>query len=143
MADAPATDSGEEKAVAEAVAENTGTLAGITIHAAAGGADTPAPAGDDTEEQIKKSGRLFVRNLPYTATEDDLKAHFEKYGVLEEVCYTDFLLHFAFVMNIQIGTAYATACDVNWSEILVDAPCVLKSHQQNLVFRQTKTNFVV
>lgn len=31
----------------------------------------------------------------------------------------------AFMMNIQIGTAYASASDVNWSEILVDAPCFL------------------
>ena len=142
MANAPATDSAEEKTVAEAVAENTGTLAGITIHGAAGRGGVLAPAGDDTEEQIKKSGRLFVRNLPYTATEDDLKAHFEKYGALEEVCYTRFLLHlllrFNFVMNIQIGTAYATASDVNWSEILVDAPCVLNSYQQLSLSRQNK-----
>ncbi|CAG8953103.1 hypothetical protein HYFRA_00003300 [Hymenoscyphus fraxineus] len=31
------------------------------------------------------NGRLFVRNLPYTATEDDLRKHFEPYGSLEEV----------------------------------------------------------
>ncbi|CAG8982203.1 hypothetical protein HYALB_00003639 [Hymenoscyphus albidus] len=48
------------------------------------------------------NGRLFVRNLPYTATEDDLRKHFEPYGSLEE-----------------IGTAYAKACDVNWTIILV------------------------
>lgn len=91
MADAPATESAEDNAVAEAVAENTGTLAGITIHGVAGAAGVPATAGHDTEEQIKKSGRLFVRNLPYTATEDDLKVHFEKYGALEEVCHACFL----------------------------------------------------
>ena len=138
MADAPAAaETSEEKAVAQAVVENIGTLAGITIHGAAG---VPAPAGDDTEEQIKKSGRLFVRNLPYSATEDDLKAHFEKYGALAEVCDIAFFcflrLPFVFMMNIQIGTAYATASDVNWSEILVDAPCVLKSYQQCSLLRQ-------
>lgn len=93
MADAPATAAPiEQKKVDQAVADNTGTLAGITIHsrAAATGA-----AGDETEEQIKKSGRLFVRNLPYTATEDDLKAHFEKYGALEEVCDTVFFCCYA------------------------------------------------
>lgn len=31
-------------------------------------------------------GRLFVRNLPYTATEEDLRKHFEPFGSLEEVC---------------------------------------------------------
>jgi hypothetical protein len=30
-------------------------------------------------------------------------------------------------MNIQIGTAYATACDVNWTIILVDASYFLKA----------------
>ncbi len=34
---------------------------------------------------IGETGRLFVRNLPYSATEDDLKAIFEPHGALEEV----------------------------------------------------------
>ncbi|TGO30622.1 hypothetical protein BPAE_0004g00800 [Botrytis paeoniae] len=40
---------------------------------------------DATLETIKASGRLFVRNLPYSATEDDLRKHFEQYGTLEEI----------------------------------------------------------
>ncbi len=40
---------------------------------------------DLTIEAIQASGRLFVRNLPYSATEDDLRKHFEVYGTLEEV----------------------------------------------------------
>jgi multiple RNA-binding domain-containing protein 1 len=40
---------------------------------------------DPTIEAIKSSGRLFVRNLPYSATEDDLREHFAPYGALEEV----------------------------------------------------------
>ncbi|TGO11799.1 hypothetical protein BTUL_0101g00200 [Botrytis tulipae] len=40
---------------------------------------------DATLETIKASGRLFVRNLPYSATEDDLRKHFEQYGALEEI----------------------------------------------------------
>ncbi|KAF7953574.1 uncharacterized protein EAE97_000973 [Botrytis byssoidea] len=40
---------------------------------------------DTTLEMIKASGRLFVRNLPYSATEDDLRKHFEQYGALEEI----------------------------------------------------------
>lgn len=65
---------------------------------------------DPTMEAIKATGRLFVRNLPYTATEDDLRQHFAAHGALEEVCFQN-LLTFppAFVMNIQIGTAYATS----------------------------------
>ena len=40
---------------------------------------------DPTIEAIKSNGRLFVRNLPYTATEEDLRQHFQQYGSLEEV----------------------------------------------------------
>lgn len=69
---------------------------------------------DPTLEAIKSNGRLFVRNLPYTATEEDLRAHFEPFGGLEEVSYI-LICSPRFMMNIQIGTAYATACDVNWT----------------------------
>jgi len=83
---------------------------------------------DPIIEAIKTNGRLFVRNLPYTATEDDLREHFQPFGALEEVrleiSYFLFGL-FSFMMNIQIGTAYAYACDVNWTNILVDASCFL------------------
>lgn len=37
------------------------------------------------KEQIMETGRLFVRNLPYTCTEDELKEVFSKYGPLSEV----------------------------------------------------------
>ena len=40
---------------------------------------------DPTIVAIRSNGRLFVRNLPYTATEDDLRAHFATYGALDEV----------------------------------------------------------
>jgi multiple RNA-binding domain-containing protein 1 len=40
---------------------------------------------DPVIEAIKTNGRLFVRNLPYSATEDDLREHFAPYGALEEV----------------------------------------------------------
>lgn len=83
---------------------------------------------DPVIEAIKSNGRLFVRNLPYTATEEELREHFQPYGALEEVRphLLFSLLSFFFMMNIQIGTAYATACDVNWTKILVDASCFLK-----------------
>jgi RNA recognition motif-containing protein len=38
-----------------------------------------------TIDAIKENGRLFVRNLPYTASEDDLRELFAVYGTLEEV----------------------------------------------------------
>ncbi|KAJ8066254.1 hypothetical protein OCU04_005336 [Sclerotinia nivalis] len=48
-------------------------------------AENPPSELDATFETIKASGRLFVRNLPYSATEDDLRKHFEQYGALEEI----------------------------------------------------------
>ncbi|KPM05104.1 RNA-binding protein 19-like protein [Sarcoptes scabiei] len=36
-------------------------------------------------EPIIESGRIYVRNLSYTCTEDDLRVLFEKFGVLTEV----------------------------------------------------------
>jgi len=37
------------------------------------------------EESIAESGRMFIRNLTYTTTEDDIRKLFEKYGPLSEV----------------------------------------------------------
>ncbi|KAK9296463.1 hypothetical protein QLX08_009519 [Tetragonisca angustula] len=37
------------------------------------------------EESVAESGRIFIRNLSYTITEDDVRALFEKYGPLSEV----------------------------------------------------------
>lgn len=37
------------------------------------------------EEPIAESGRIFVRNLAYTTTEDDLRSLFVTYGPLAEV----------------------------------------------------------
>ncbi|XP_014480667.1 PREDICTED: probable RNA-binding protein 19 [Dinoponera quadriceps] len=37
------------------------------------------------EETIAESGRIFIRNLTYTTTEDDVRKLFEKYGLLSEV----------------------------------------------------------
>lgn len=38
-----------------------------------------------SEENICDSGKLFFRNLPYTATEDDVQKLFEKFGSVSEV----------------------------------------------------------
>ncbi|XP_043353746.1 probable RNA-binding protein 19 isoform X3 [Dermochelys coriacea] len=40
---------------------------------------------DEEEEDLSESGRLFVRNLPYTSTEEDLEQIFSKYGPLSEI----------------------------------------------------------
>ncbi|XP_060724141.1 probable RNA-binding protein 19 [Tachysurus vachellii] len=40
---------------------------------------------DEEEEDVSESGRLFVRNLPYTCTEEELKELFTKHGHLSEL----------------------------------------------------------
>ncbi|NXR70550.1 RBM19 protein, partial [Rhadina sibilatrix] len=40
---------------------------------------------DEEEEDLSESGRLFVRNLPFTSTEEDLEKVFSKYGPLSDI----------------------------------------------------------
>lgn len=40
---------------------------------------------DDPVQQIRRTSRLYVRNLPFKATEAELTCHFEKFGELAEV----------------------------------------------------------
>lgn len=40
---------------------------------------------DSFLETIRKTRRLFVRNLSYSTTEDELRAHFEEYGEVVEI----------------------------------------------------------
>ncbi|KAH7321251.1 hypothetical protein B0I35DRAFT_477754 [Stachybotrys elegans] len=52
--------------------------------------DSPGVETGDLEEStpesmIRRTSRLFIRNLPYTATEDDLREQLEKFGTLEEL----------------------------------------------------------
>jgi multiple RNA-binding domain-containing protein 1 len=37
------------------------------------------------DEKIRETGRLYLRNLSYDITEEDLREHFSKHGSLEEV----------------------------------------------------------
>lgn len=70
--------------------------------------ETPSPEkhqGNTTpvnadEQAIRKSKRLFLRNLPYSVTEDDVREQFESFGGLEEVRSTlYFMLCFSFVRD--------------------------------------------
>lgn len=51
-------------------------------------------------EPIEESGRLFVRNLSYTCTQDDLENLFSKYGELTEI-------HFPIDKNTSLPKGYA------------------------------------
>lgn len=47
--------------------------------------ESPNGKADPIIEAIRTNGRLFVRNLPYSASEQDLREHFNPFGSLEEV----------------------------------------------------------
>ncbi|OAL63995.1 multiple RNA-binding domain-containing protein [Trichophyton rubrum] len=47
----------------------------------------PEPPPDANIESIRLTGRLFIRNLPYNASEDDLNATFSRFGKIEEEEY--------------------------------------------------------
>lgn len=47
--------------------------------------DQDSQTSDPISDAIRTNGRLFVRNLPYSASEDELRQHFEPYGNLAEV----------------------------------------------------------
>lgn len=47
--------------------------------------EDPADNVGEAISKIRDTGRLFIRNLPYLATEDDLREAFEKFGPLSEV----------------------------------------------------------
>jgi multiple RNA-binding domain-containing protein 1 len=47
--------------------------------------DVDQPSKDGTVETIRRTSRLFVRNLSYGATEDDIRECFEKFGTIQEV----------------------------------------------------------
>ena len=87
------------------------TAAGDQLKGKREGAD--ATAIEDTLQETKNlgNGRLFLRNLTYTATEEDLQAYFEDhgYGELEEVSFFQPVKqkYVLSMMNILIGTSYA------------------------------------
>jgi multiple RNA-binding domain-containing protein 1 len=47
--------------------------------------DTEESTDAATLDAVRKTARIFCRNLPYDATAEDLRTHFEKFGEVEEV----------------------------------------------------------
>jgi RNA recognition motif. (a.k.a. RRM, RBD, or RNP domain) len=71
------------------------------------------------------SGRLFVRNLPYTAEESDIEGFFSKYGHLDEVRLAKKPLSpLSFHDDRLIGTTYASHVMSFQRSILVDISCI-------------------
>ncbi|XP_057970697.1 multiple RNA-binding domain-containing protein 1 isoform X2 [Malania oleifera] len=42
--------------------------------------DSGSPSSSEVQKDVLETGRLFIRNLPYTATEDELEELFSKFG---------------------------------------------------------------
>ncbi|KAL6502396.1 hypothetical protein OROHE_024674 [Orobanche hederae] len=45
----------------------------------------PSSSPGNKHDEVLESGRLFIRNLPYSATEEELQDHFSKYGTISQV----------------------------------------------------------
>lgn len=65
-----------------------------------------AGIGNVEDETISDSGRLFLRNLVFSVTEDEIKELFESDGDVEEVGIYRSLIPQRYVMIFLIGTAY-------------------------------------
>lgn len=72
---------GVEMADEIAAAELVDAAAAADAEAAAEG---PEP-GNEGVEDLESSGRLYITNLPYGASEDEIRAHFETLGEVETV----------------------------------------------------------
>lgn len=59
------------------------------------------------EESIAESGRIFIRNLPFITTEEELQAIFEKYGM--------FLHNKEFMFNSYFKSVCVSGRSRNWS----------------------------
>ncbi|KAL6561835.1 hypothetical protein OROGR_002842 [Orobanche gracilis] len=45
----------------------------------------PSSSPGNKHDEVLESERLFIRNLPYSATEEELQDHFSKYGTISQV----------------------------------------------------------
>jgi multiple RNA-binding domain-containing protein 1 len=70
-------------------------------------------AAQAEEDKIRVTGRLYLRNLSFDVTEDELREQFSKHGELEEVSKHSFISQSAYaMMNVKIGTTDASAPEV-------------------------------
>lgn len=92
------------------------------------GVSAALPTDDIGADATAATDRLFIRNLPYVATESDLQQLFQHigHGHIEEVrglylLSPRFQCSMQFLMNILIGTTYAMHVMSSRNSILVDA----------------------
>lgn len=89
--DESASDESASKCLIQQTSDNepqqAGEIASNEAPSSENQQDDVTPVNAD-EKAIRKSKRLFLRNLPYSVTEDDLREQFEPFDGLEEVRYT-------------------------------------------------------
>lgn len=85
---------------------------GAEVDGHGGGVPVHGENPRDAVKLVEKTSRLFLRNLGYNVTEDDIRDHFSQFGNLEEVsmsrCSFFFLCNARLYDEPLIGTAYAT-----------------------------------
>lgn len=69
-------------------------------------------AAPSEEDKIRETGRLYLRNLHFEVTEEDIRNQFSKYGSLDEVSHKFPFISTRFRMNVKIGTTDAKAFEV-------------------------------
>ena len=74
----------------------------------------------DSSNVPTSNGRLFIRNLPFSATEVDISKLFSKYGKVDEVRNFTISSIFSRMMHTVIGTTYALQVMLLPANILVD-----------------------
>ncbi|KAL8347037.1 hypothetical protein RB598_000741 [Gaeumannomyces tritici] len=110
-----------------------------------------APVSDkdragDALDLVRKTSRLFVRNLPYSATEDDLRSHFEKFGSVEEAeaASTSFNWNALYMSQDAVNASVADRLGVSKSELLdpssADAS-VKQAIAETSIIQETKVYF--
>jgi hypothetical protein len=88
------------KASEHAVSEGSNHSNNSSYHEAEPCMTAPHVVQPDLEESLA-NGRLFIRNLPYSADEADVKNLFSKYGKVNEVSYRALFLVSRFSMMIS------------------------------------------
>lgn len=70
---------------------------------------------EEDVDTIMESGRLFVRNLPFSATEDEVASFFASFGEVEQVCLLTVYQHSGrYKMTDRIGTTESIVWMTFW-----------------------------